>query len=169
MGVGPITPPSGGTGVQPVGPGAVSAPAPGAGEQPYASAATTSPAANTATGMAPAEAALALLGSDALATQDGLAPLLADLGAALEPTAAPDLLSPAARDLAARILAAHPPLGDDVSAEGLKAAVQSSGLFLEAALAAALTTPGAASPGLDQDLKALLTRFVAELDPAIQA
>lgn len=172
MSVGPITPPSGGTAVQPVGPGAVTASAPDAAGQPYATGTGAQPTQGqgAVSAMSPAEAALALLGPEALAAQDSLAPLLADLAAALQPGAEPEVLPPDARALAQRILAAQTPLGAEVDAGALKAAVQSSGLFLEAGIAAALRAPGSAlPPAYDQDLKALLTRFVAELDPGIEA
>jgi len=171
MSVGPITPPAGGTGVQPVATGAVTAAAPGAGEQAYAAGAGLQPQTTPAPSALPAaQAALALLGGEALAAQDSLAPLLADLAVVVQPGEASDILTPAARDLAQRILAAQTPLGVDVTADALKAAVDSSGLFLEASIAASLRSPDAAAPPIfARDLKALLTRFAAELDPGVEA
>ncbi|HVM99395.1 MAG TPA: flagellar hook-length control protein FliK [Caulobacteraceae bacterium] len=106
---------------------------------------------------------VAAMVADAATRQQGLAPLLADLPAAAESPALP----PAARAVATQILAAQAPLGAEVTGEELQAAARASGVFLEAALAAALTA-GAAPPELQQDLKALLTQLSAELAPLVE-
>ena len=114
---------------------------------------------------APAQpSALADMVAQAATQQQGLAPLLADLGVAVNAPATPD----AVRAAAAQILAAQTPLGPDVTAQALRAAAQNSGVFLEAALGAAVLDLQAA-PNLMEDLKALLTQLSSELAPFIEA
>ncbi len=163
MSVGPVTPATGGAGVQPA-PAAGASPAdrvPTAGGAGFAAAAPG--AGPTAS---PLQAALNALAAEALPIQDSLAPLLADLAAVIDSPALP----PAARATAQQILASPAPLDGAVTGPALRAAVQSTGLFLEAAIAAALQAPGqTAPPNLNTDLKALLLRLTADLDPAVQA
>ena len=114
---------------------------------------------------APAQpSALTAMVSEAATRQDGLAPLLADLAVAVNAPALPD----AARTTAAQILASQAPLGPDITAETLKSAAQSSGVFLEASLAAAVLAPDQAAPNLQVDLKALLLQLSDELAPLIE-
>lgn len=157
MSLGPIAPTAAGGG------GAVIAPAASTGSgvaQGPASAAIATPS------LPPPEAALSALVGEAVALQDSLAPLLADLGAALQS----DVLPPAARATAQQILQSQTPLDATVSAQDLRAAISQSGVFLEAALAAAVRTTGPAAaqpPALD--LKALLLQLPADLASQDQA
>jgi hypothetical protein len=84
--------------------------------------------------------------------QGGLAPLMADL----EQAAA--TLPPAAQAAVQRLLALRMPLGSDVTSTGVQRAVSSSGLFLEARMAAAAAAPSGAPPVFPAatDLKAAL-------------
>ena len=148
-------------------PGTPAAPAPPGSTGAGPAAATTetpAPSQSPTSAPPPAEAAphaaLTAMVAQAAAEQGGLAPLLADLAAALP---APDLPAPA-RAAAAAILATQTPLTEAVTPEGLRSAAQSSGLFLEANLAAEALNPGAAAP-LTGDLKALLVRLIADLAP----
>ncbi|HZZ90889.1 MAG TPA: flagellar hook-length control protein FliK [Caulobacteraceae bacterium] len=104
---------------------------------------------------------LAAMIADAATRQDSLAPLLADLAQALNTPATP----PDVRNLAARILASPTPLDADVTPAALIAATQSSGLFLEARLAAAADDAGTM---LQLDLKALLIQLSGELGALIE-
>jgi hypothetical protein len=155
MSVGPIFSPSGGIGA----PGASAAPAGQAHSTatPQTSSATTPQALAT-----PVESALAAVMLEAMAAQDSLAPLLADLAAAVEA----DALPAPALATAQRILTTQTPLGADVTGPDLHAAVAGSGLFLEAMLAAAAPSPGSAGAAdLSGDLKALLSRLAEDLSP----
>ena len=107
--------------------------------------------------------ALTAMVSEAATRQDGLAPLLADLAVAVNAPALPD----DARATAAQILSSQTPLGPGITAETLKSAAQSSGVFLEATLAAAVLADQAA-PSLQVDLKALLLQLSNELAPLIE-
>ena len=166
MSVGPVTPPTGGAGVQPA-PAAGASPAdrvPTAGGAGGASQSSGPPGAGPAA--SPLQAALAAVAAEALPIQDSLAPLLADLAAVIDSPALPT----AARATAQQILASQAPLDGTLTGPALRVAVQSTGLFLEAAIAAALQAPGqTAAPNLNTDLKALLLRLTADLDPAVQA
>jgi flagellar hook-length control protein FliK len=96
-------------------------------------------------------AALAAAVQISAARQSGLSPLFADAGIA---AAVPALPEPV-RQAAERMLALQPTLDETVSAEGIKQALGSSGLFLEARLSAAAN--GDAVPaGAANDLKAAL-------------
>ena len=108
--------------------------------------------------------ALTAMVAEAATQQQGLAPLLADLGVALNAPATPA----GARATAAQILTSQAPLGPDITAQALRSAAQNSGVFLEATLAAAVLNQ-AAAPNLLQDLKALLTQLSGELAPFIEA
>ena len=112
---------------------------------------------------APPASPLTAMVAEAATQQQGLAPLLANLpAAALAPA-----LPPAVRALAGQILATQAPLTADVTGEGLQAAARGSGVFLEAAIAAALA--GAAPPpDVQQDVKALLLQLTAELAPLLE-
>lgn len=114
---------------------------------------------------APAASPLSVMVGEAATQQEGLAPLLADLAVAVNSPAMP----PAARAVAAQILAAQAPLGADVTAGELRTAAQNSGVFLEAALANVVAS-GADTPplALQQDLKALLLQLTNELAPLVQ-
>jgi hypothetical protein len=108
--------------------------------------------------------ALATMVGEAATQQDSLAPLLANLAVA---AASPEL-PPAAQATAVQILAAQTPLGADVTAGQLRAAAQSSGVFLEADLAAAIVQGQAAPAAMQQDLKALLLQLAGELAPLLE-
>jgi hypothetical protein len=83
--------------------------------------------------------------------QGGLGPLMADLQQTLA------ILPPAVQAAALKVLAQQTPLGPAVTSADLKAAVASSGLFLEARMAAAAQAgPDAGSPPPPLDLKAAL-------------
>ncbi len=102
---------------------------------------------------------------EAATQQESLAPLLADLAVAVSAPAMP----PAARAVAAQILATQTPLGAQVTAGELRTATQNSGVFLETALANAVASGGDAAPvSLQQDLKALLLQLTNELAPLAQ-
>ncbi|WP_340643731.1 flagellar hook-length control protein FliK [Phenylobacterium sp.] len=104
----------------------------------------------------PAQAMAAALRT-ALTRQSGLAPLMADLNQALRAQA----LSPPARAAAMQMLAQLMPLDPDVRGADIKRALKTSGLFLEANLAAdPETTP------LGRDLKAALLVLRQALGPA---
>lgn len=100
--------------------------------------------------------ALATAMRSALTRQSGLAPLLADLGQALQAQA----LSPPARAAAMQMLAQLVPLDPKVDAADIKRALKGSGLFLEANLAA----HPEASP-IGSDLKAALLVLRQALGP----
>jgi hypothetical protein len=108
--------------------------------------------------------ALTAMVAAAATQQQGLAPLLADLGVAVNASAPPD----AARATAAQILTSQTPLGPDVTAQALRSAAQNSGVFLEATLAASVLNQ-ASAPNLLQDLKALLTQLSSDLAPFVEA
>ena len=101
---------------------------------------------------------LAAMLAEAATQQDGLAPLIANLAAALTGSALPA----DAQAAAAALLAAQAPLGEDATPQALQAAVQNSGLFLEAGLAQAAQQPGT-TPNTTQDMKALLLQLLAAL------
>lgn len=157
MSVGPVaTTPAGGAGVAPsagVSPTGTSA-------QPAASGTTAAEtAAQPLTGP---EAALAAMIGEAVGLQDSLAPFLANLAVAVTSNAMPQ----AALATASQILGAQAPLDETVNGQSLRAAVQASGLFLEAGLAGeALGPNGGPSPGFQPDLKALLLRLTDDLAP----
>ncbi|RYF92004.1 MAG: flagellar hook-length control protein FliK, partial [Caulobacteraceae bacterium] len=108
----------------------------------------------------PAQQAVAAARAEAAGRQAGLAPLFADLGQALaSPKTPPQLRAAIAQALSLQLPTAAPLTGETV-----RQAVASSGLFLEAHLAA--QTPAAGPP--PPDLKAaLLTlrRLLAEAQP----
>jgi hypothetical protein len=106
---------------------------------------------------------LAAMVAEAATQQQGLAPLLANLPAVATAPALP----PAVRAVAAQILAAQAPLGADATGAELQAAARGSGVFLEAAIAAALAG-SAGPPDTQQDMKALLLQLTAELAPLIE-
>jgi hypothetical protein len=115
---------------------------------------------------APPPSALTTMVGQAATQQGSLAPLLADLAMAVNSPAMPA----DARATAAQILAAQAPLGADVTAQQLQAATQSSGVFLEASLAASVVNGETAVPvNVQQDLKALLLQLTSELAPFVQA
>ena len=146
--------------IPPVGGGGGGVPSPAG--SPQAGAGAGAPASTpTPAVAATAQGALSAIISQDLAAQDGLAPLLADLGAALQSGDVPA----AARATAQQILSLQAPLDGAVTAQSLRTAVVQSGLFLEAGLAAAAQAPGdpAAAAYVAGDLKALLLRLPAEL------
>lgn len=151
MSVGPVIPPSGGVG------GVV-----GAGGSPQAGAGAAPPAAPAAApGAVAVPSGLSAVISEDLAAQDSLAPLLADLSAALQSGGVPA----SARTTVQQILQLLTPLDASVTGQSLRAAVAQSGLFLEAGLAATAQAPN--DPGaallLASDLKALLLRLPVDL------
>jgi hypothetical protein len=85
--------------------------------------------------------ALSRAAKAAVTRQGGLAPLLADLKQALTSPELPAQL----RTAITQLLAARAPLGPGATGPEVKAAVQRSGLFLEAKLAAIATAPGRAA------------------------
>jgi hypothetical protein len=106
----------------------------------------------------PAPTALANAIQDAASIQDSLAPLFADLAsAAASPRTPPDL-----RAAIAGVLDLARPIDPPPSAEILRQALQTSGLFLEAALA------GGAAPA-DGDLKAALLTLAQALTASSQS
>jgi hypothetical protein len=110
--------------------------------------------------------ALTTMVGQAATQQESLAPLLADLAVAVTSPAMPA----DARATAVQILAAQTPLGADVTPQQLRAATQSSGVFLEASLAAEIVNGAASAPvNAPQDLKALLLQLTSELAPFVQA
>jgi hypothetical protein len=92
--------------------------------------------------------------AQAAATRQGsLSPLYANLLVA----AGSGKLSPQAQQVVDRLLALRPDLGPNLTGSDIKSAFRSSGLFLEASLAAGLTTAPAASASAQlPDLKAAL-------------
>jgi hypothetical protein len=154
MSVGPISAPTSGAAVTPAagasGVSASATPAPAPVSTPAAVAAPVSPAAT----------ALSAMLGEAATLQDSLAPLLANLGVA----AASPNLPEAARTTITAILATQAPLDGEATGADLRTAAQSSGLFLEASLAAEALTPGQ-NAATGQDLKALLLRLTTDLQP----
>jgi hypothetical protein len=110
----------------------------------------------------PTSSLLNTAASQAAATQDSMAPLLADLSAALDSSALPA----AARATVQQILSAQTPLTAATTASSLQAAVAGSGLFLEASLAAAAVEGATAAINTSGDMKALLLQLSSTLDPA---
>lgn len=108
------------------------------------------PAASAATNpLTPLERMAVAVASESAATrQQSLAPLFANLTAA----AASDALPPTVQQAAMQVLAQRTGLDANLSGADIQAAFQSSGLFLEASLAA----PSALAPGIVPDLKAAL-------------
>jgi hypothetical protein len=145
MSLAPLSGPAGGLGVAP------------AATAPIAPVAAIGANATTPQPAAPASPLAAML-ADAAAQQDGLAPLIANLAAALEGGALPADTQAAASAL----LAAQAPLAEDTTPLALQAAVQNSGVFLEAGLAQAAQQPGT-TPNTTQDMKALLLQLLAAL------
>jgi hypothetical protein len=125
----------------------------GAGEQPALQSGLPFPTTTTTTA-SPLNTAIA----QNLATQDGLAGLFADLAAVQD---APNLPAPV-RATISQILTLQPAITSEVSAADLQQSVAQSGVFLEAKLAAALTT-GTALPATSSDLKALLLQLTSQL------
>ncbi|HEY2658323.1 MAG TPA: flagellar hook-length control protein FliK [Caulobacteraceae bacterium] len=160
MSVGPVAPPTGAVGG--VG-GVAGAPQSGSNSAALVASVSSNPAATAA---APnIQAILAGFIGEALSAQDSLAPLLADLTAALQSSALPA----AARTTAQQILTLQTPLDGAVTGETLRAAVNQSGLFLEAEIAAAVLKTGQAAVSAPAtDLKALLLRLPADLTSASQ-
>ena len=154
MSLGPIAPPVGGVG------SAGTSSTLGAPPQTATPQSATAPQALAS----PLLAVLNDLLMQALPAQDSLAPLLADLSAA---AGNPALPAPA-QATAQQILATQTPLDGAATAGDLKAAVASSGLFLEAGLGAALQAGGGA-PDLASDLKGLLLQLIDQLSPDVEA
>jgi hypothetical protein len=143
---------------------AVAGAAPATTPSPASQSAT--PAASAASQVAaPAVSALGAMVGEAAMLQDSLAPLLANLGVAAASPNLPD----AARATVGQLLAALTPLDGEANGDALRLAVQTSGLFLEAGLAAGLLSPGADTPGAGQDVKALLLTLAAELQTSGEA
>jgi hypothetical protein len=108
-----------------------------------------------------ATAALAAAVQSSAARQNGLAPLLADAGVA---AGIPTLPEPV-RQATERLLALQPTLGETLSADSIKQALNRSGLFLEAHLSeaadggaadASAAGRAAMAPGPSDDIKAAL-------------
>jgi hypothetical protein len=160
MSVGPIAPLPAAAGVQPV----AATTAPSATAAVSAQAESPVVAEVAAEVMAGPEAALSAMISDAVTQQTSLAPLFADIAAAMSSPSLP----PEARATMAAILASQTPLDETTSAAQLRAAAQSSGVFLEAGLAAEVQGEPAASANIQTDLKALLLKLVSDLAPPPQ-
>lgn len=112
--------------------------------------ATTAPSDPIRPALSPAEAAVVnATARSAALKQAPLSPLFADVAAAV------DRLPSPLQAVATALLAARPELSSALSGDTLKSAVQSSGLFLEANLAATGTAPASSLP----DLKAALLVF----------
>lgn len=100
--------------------------------------------------LTPAEAAAVTTAAQSAAVkQAGLSPLFADLAAAV------DRLPTSLQGVAMALLAARPELSTALNGDTLKSAMRSSGLFLEANLAAGTMAPGSSLA----DLKAALLVF----------
>lgn len=113
--------------------------------------ATTAPNDPTRPALTPAEAAAVTTAAQfAAVKQAALSPLFADLAAAVDRLPAP------LQGVAVALLAARPELSTALNGETVKSAVQSSGLFLEANLAATGTVASGSSL---PDLKAALLVF----------
>jgi len=109
----------------------------------------------------PLERAVALAADRAVQRQGGLAPLMADMAqAALEPTTPPRV-----KQAIDQVLALARPLDPNVTASHVRQALDQSGLFLEARLAAGqshagpVPEPRRALPDPSNDLKAALLVF----------
>jgi hypothetical protein len=137
--------------IAPASAGAGAAPSPAPPGAPTADAAAPVPT--------PAAAALSAMLGEAAAQQDSLAPLIANLAVA----AASPNLADAARATVGQLLAVLTPLDSEATGGALRLAAQTSGLFLEAGLAATLLSAGQASPAPAQDVKALLLTLIANL------
>lgn len=100
--------------------------------------------------------AVRLATAEAVPRQAGLAPLVADVQAALQLPDAPAEI----RDAARALLAATPTIADITTGPGLRRAVERSGVLLETRLARSLAPPSADTPArapvADGDLKATL-------------
>ena len=107
----------------------------------------------------PAASALSAMLGEAASQQDSLAPLIANLAVAAASPNLPD----AARVTVGQLLAVLVPLDGEATGDALRFAAQTSGLFLEAGLAAGLLSPGQAALDPRQDLKALLLTLTADL------
>jgi hypothetical protein len=157
MSVGPIAPLPAAAGVQPI--AATTAPSATAAVSAQAESPVVAEVATEV--MAGPEAALSAMISDAVTQQTSLAPLFADIAAAMSSPSLP----PEARATMAAILASQTPLDETTSAAQLRAAAQSSGVFLEAGLAAEVQGEPSASANVQTDLKALLLKLVSDLAP----
>jgi hypothetical protein len=158
MSVGSLSAPTGGVTATSAGAGAGTATTPGPAP---ASAPIADASSQVATPAASASALGAMLG-EAAARQDSLAPLLANLTVAAASPNLPD----AVRATVGQLLAVLIPLDGEATGDALRLAAQTSGLFLEAGLAAGLLSPGQEMPGPGQDLKALLLTLTAGLQDA---
>jgi hypothetical protein len=99
-----------------------------------------------------------MLGEAAI-RQDSLAPLLANLAVAAASPNLPD----AARATVGQLLAVLTPLDGEATGDALRLAAQTSGLFLEAGLAAGLLSPAQDTPLPEPDVKALLLMLISGL------
>ena len=119
-----------------------------ASDAPVAAASPTQVAAPSNDPLTPLQRiAVSVASEQAAAQQQSLAPLFADLNA----VASSDSLPPGLRAAVAQVLAQQTGLDDNLSGADIQQALQKSGLFLEASLAAG-TTPAGSVP----DLKAAL-------------
>jgi hypothetical protein len=109
--------------------------------------------------LTPAErAAVSAAAQAAVSEQDSLAPLFANLGAAVSSSS----LSPKLREAIAQVLAQQTSLDQNLDGVDIKAAFQKSGIFLEASLAA-----GRVPPNGVPDLKAALIVLRQTLQSAL--
>ena len=107
----------------------------------------------------PAASAVSAMVGEAATRQDSLAPLIANLAVAAASPNLPD----AARATVGQLLGLLTPLDGETTGDALRFAAQTSGLFLEAGLAAGLLSPGQETLDPTQDLKALLLTLTANL------
>lgn len=107
--------------------------------------------------------AVRLATAEAVPRQAGLAPLVADVQAALQLPNAPAEI----RDAARALLAVTPTIAEITTGPGLRRAVERSGVLLETRLARSLAPPSAdaaaRAPVADGDLKAALLMFRSAL------
>jgi flagellar hook-length control protein FliK len=108
----------------------------------------------------PERAAVAAAAQVAVTEQDSLAPLFANLGAAISSSNLP----PKLREAIAQVLAQQTSLDQNLAGSDIKTAFQKSGIFLEASLAA-----GSVPPSGVPDLKAALIVLRQTLQSALGA
>jgi flagellar hook-length control protein FliK len=112
--------------------------------------------------------AVSIATETAASQQDSLAPLFANLGAAVTSTNLP----PALREAVAQVLTQQTLLDPNLTGDDIQHAFQSSGLFLESALATAAASATGSAPDLKAALIVLrqtLTSALSSAEPAIPA
>lgn len=124
--------------------------------RPAVETATANPAGSPSTTAASPQAALAQAVRSAAVQQDGLAPLLANVAAAMKLAGLPDPV----RAAAAQLLAFRLPTDEPIKADDVARALARSGLFLEAGLAGGAAAARTSPAG---DMKAALVALRAAL------